>query len=286
MEYWLAFRTVVDTGSFAQAADVLNKSQSSVSYAVGRLQDLLPTPVLRIEGRRAVLTAEGEVLYRYARQLIDHARLTEDVAQALSVEFESEVVIALDVLLKIDALCGTLDAFSQRFPHTRVRVLETSLSGTVEALLEQRADIVLGSTVPVGHQGHTLRPVQMIPVVAPHHPLATIGEVSEAQLRTDRQVVLRDSGQKSQQDAGWLQAERRWTVSHFSSSISLVKAGLGFAFLPRNWIATELAEGSLVELSMAGEMRRTLPIYLMVARPDTAGPATREMATLLRSALG
>ncbi|MFM1895317.1 MAG: hypothetical protein RLZZ385_391 [Pseudomonadota bacterium] len=282
LEQWLAFTSVVDSGSFAAAAERLNKSQSSISYAVGRLQELLPRPVLRLEGRRAVLTAEGEVLYRYATQLIQQASLTEAVAQAMTVDFEAEVTVALDVLLDIGALCCALEEFSSINPHTRVRILETSLSGTVEALVEKKADIVLGGTVPVGHAAQPLRSVTMLPVAAPFHSLFQSGQdVSELELRRHRQIVLRDTGQRGQKDVGWLQAEQRWTVSHFSSTISLVKAGLGFAFLPRNWIATALQDGSLREIPLEGGYQRVIPLYLMLSHRDTSGPATRDLSSIL-----
>ena len=46
LDQWAAFKAVVDAGSFALAAEALNKSQSSVSYAIARLQEQLPRPVL------------------------------------------------------------------------------------------------------------------------------------------------------------------------------------------------------------------------------------------------
>ena len=286
LEQWLAFKTVVDAGSFALAAETLHKSQSSVSYAIARLHELLPRPVLRIDGRKAVLTDEGQVLYRYASQLIHQASLTEEVAQAMTVDFEAEVTIAVDVLLNISALCHSLERFSAGFPHTRVRVLETSLSGTTEALIEKKADIVLGGIVPAGHIGVPLRAVQMIPVAAPRHPLLQRDSpVSEIDLRQHRQVVVRDSGQRGQRDAGWLESEQRWTVSHFSTSISLLTARLGFAFLPRNWVQSALQDGSLQEIPLEGGYHRTVPMYLMLSNRDTSGPATRAMAGLLEASL-
>ena len=41
-------------GGFAQAAEALHRSQSSVSYTVARMQDQLGVPLLRIDGRKAV----------------------------------------------------------------------------------------------------------------------------------------------------------------------------------------------------------------------------------------
>ncbi|MCB1670495.1 MAG: LysR family transcriptional regulator [Gammaproteobacteria bacterium] len=281
LEYWLAFTAVVDSGTYAQAAEKLNKSQSSVSYAISRLNQQLPGPVLEIQGRKARLTEEGEVLYRYASQLIRQAQTMEEVARSMAVEFEAEVTVALDVLLEIGQLICSLEDFSRRFPHTRVRILETSLSGTMEALLEKQADLVIGATVPVGFSGQPLRPISMIPVAAPGHPLFQKDQVDEMELRSYRQVVLRDSGQRSERNSGWLEAEQRWTVSHFSSSISIIRSGLAFGFLPRNWLEQDLQAGRLREISLRGGYRRKLPLYLMVSSQDAAGPATRALADIL-----
>lgn len=281
LEQWIAFKTVVDQGSFAAAAETLNKSQSSISYAVSRLSEQLPRPVLRIQGRKAVLTPEGEVLYRHAIQLIRQAQTMEDIARSMAVNFEAEVTVALDALLDVSNLCCALEKFSLKFPHTRVRVLETSLSGTIEALLEHKAGIVIGGNIPVGFAGTPLCSVRIIPVAARNHPLFSREKISELELKSYRQVVLRDSGQRQQRDTGWLGSEQRWTVSHFSSSISLVKSGLVFAFLPRNRISAELDSGMLKQIPLPESLSRTVPMYLMESARETAGPATRELAQIL-----
>ncbi len=285
LEQWQTFKTVVDCGSYARAAERLNKSQSSVSYAISRLNAQLPGPVLKIMGRKAGLTAEGKVLYRYASQLIQQALTTEEVARSMAIEFEAEVTLALDVLLEIGQLNCSLESFSRRFPHTRVRILETSLSGTLEALLEKQANLAIGAFVPVGFSSFPVRPVQMIPVAAPDHPVFQHDTVDPLELKAYRQVVLRDSGQKSERDSGWLEAEQRWTVSHFSSSISVIKAGLAFGFLPCNWVEKDLDSGLLRQIQLRGGYTRTVPLYLMFANREVAGPATRALAEVLRSDL-
>jgi len=45
LEQWSVLRTVVESGSFARAAEQLNRSQSSVSYAMSRLQERLGVPL-------------------------------------------------------------------------------------------------------------------------------------------------------------------------------------------------------------------------------------------------
>lgn len=284
LDQWLAFKTVVDQGSYARAAEVLNKSQSTISYSLAKLNEQLPKPVLSLAGRKAALTAEGKVLYLYAQQILNAAASAESIAQSMAVEFESEVTIAVDVLQQVGDLADAFEAFSAQFPHTRIRVLETSLSGTSEALLEKQADLVIGTVMPTGFNGFPLTTISMLPVAALSHPLVKNREnVSELELQSHRQIVLRDTGTKREQDAGWLGAQQRWTVSHFSSSISLVKTGLAFAFLPDKWIKEELKNGSLRLIPLQEGYQRSLPLYLMFADKPNAGPATRALAELVQT---
>jgi|TARA_B110000971_G_C19910626_1_gene454345 DNA-binding transcriptional LysR family regulator len=284
LDQWLAFKTVVDEGSYSRAAEMLNKSQSTISYSLAKLNEQLPKPVLSLEGRKAMLTSEGKVLYRYAEQILNAAASAESVAHSMAVGFESEVTIALDVLQRVGGLAVAFEVFSERFPHTRIRVLETSLSGTSEALLEKQADLVIGGVMPIGFNGAPLTTINMLPVAAPSHPLVKDRKnVSELELQSHRQIVLRDTGTKREQDAGWLGAGQRWTVSHFSSSISLVKTGLAFAFLPDNWIEQELTNGSLHLIPLQESFQRSLPLYLMFADRPNAGPATRALAELIQA---
>ena len=278
LEQWLAFKTVVDCGSYAMAAQTLNKSQSSISYAIARLNEQLPQPVLILDGRKAVMTDAGQVLYRHAERLLNQASQAEAIASSLALGFESEVAIAVDVLVEVGSLVCAFEEFSQEFPHTRIRVLETSLSGTTEALLEKTADLVIGTKTPPGFQSRPLLQVKMIAVAAPGHPLVKNREdVSELELRSMRQVVLGDTGTFREQDSGWLQADQRWTVSHFSTSIKLLRSGLVFAFLPQNWIEQELAEGSLQRIPLAPSMDRLLQVHMMLAENQAAGPATKAL---------
>ena len=62
-----AFLTVVDTGSFSSAANLLNQQVAKVSRAVTRLEDGLDVTLLNRTTRRLELTEEGELFLQYAR---------------------------------------------------------------------------------------------------------------------------------------------------------------------------------------------------------------------------
>ena len=62
LDEWEILQAVVQLGGFAAAAKQLNRSQSTISYAIARLQEQLGIRLFEIKGRRAQLTEVGRVL--------------------------------------------------------------------------------------------------------------------------------------------------------------------------------------------------------------------------------
>lgn len=287
LEQWRVLQAVVEHGGFAQAAEALNRSQSSVSYALKRLQEQLPVPVLEPAGRRAVLTPAGEVLLRRARGLVDEALSLERLAAGLARGWEAELRLAVDVVFPPDCLLSALERFSggcQAQGHqTRVQLIEAVLSGTEEALLRREVDLAITGRAPPGFLGEPLITIEFIAVAHRDHPLHGLGRtLTEADLKHHRQVVVRDSGLARKQDAGWLKAEQRWTVSHIKTSIQAVRRGLGFAWLPREHILDDLASGLLRPLPLELGGTRPVPLLLVYADRDSAGPGAQALAATLR----
>lgn len=281
LEQWAAFKAVVDEGSYAKAAELLNKSQSAISYAIARLNELLPAPALVLEGRKAVLSPAGETLYRYAGTLLEQAYATEQAAAYLASGWESSITIVTDSLTPMQSVLCALQRFSERSPLTRIKILETSLSGTDEAVLGRECDLALMPRVPPGFLGTPVFQVKMLAVAHKDHPLAQLTAVNEAALKNHRQIVVRDSGVRREQNAGWLGSEQRWTVSHFATSVETVEAGLGFAFLPKHRIQASLDSGLLVVLPLSMGAERHIPLNLVITQPSHSGPATNALAGIL-----
>jgi DNA-binding transcriptional LysR family regulator len=282
LEQWSTFKAVVEAGSFAAAAELLNKSQSSVSYMMARMEERLPTPALVLNGRKAELTDLGKLLYRQANALLAQAIAIDKAADYMASGWEQEVVIVADALVPMNTLLCSLQSFSLANQPTRVRILETTLSGTDEALFSRKVNIALSPHIPTGFLGRPLWQIRIVPVVAANHPLAQIaGPISETLLQQHRQIVIRDTGTKRQQNAGWLGSEQRWTVSHFSTCIDAVRAGLGFAFVPKDKIEQDLETGALAQLPLSLQAERHLTVNLIIPDGDHAGPATRAIADTL-----
>ena len=148
LEQWKALIFVVDSGGYEKAAEALDKSQSSVTYAVQKLQSQLGVKAFEVKGRKAVLTPTGEFLYRRARALVEEADATERAARKLSAGWEAEIGIAADVAFPTWLMLQSLARFGTESPHTRIELIESVLGGTTEALLRGQAQIAITGMLP------------------------------------------------------------------------------------------------------------------------------------------
>jgi DNA-binding transcriptional LysR family regulator len=64
------FVTIVDLGSYTQAADVLGRTQPAVSLQIKRLQELIGHNVFSRASHSIELTPQGETLHQYAVQIL------------------------------------------------------------------------------------------------------------------------------------------------------------------------------------------------------------------------
>ena len=275
-------KAVVDHGGFAQAAQAVHKSQSTINHAVHKLQDQLGLKLLEVVGRKAQLTESGELMLRRAEQLLEQAAQLEAVGDSLAEGTEAEVRIAVDEVYPYDALAEALEALSGQYPNTRVELMETVLSGGEEVFLAGEADLLVTGRVPPGFLGEPLMQAEFIAVAQSEHPLHHMGrELTLQDLSQHRQMVVRDSGRSKPVDSGWLGAEERWTVSHVATSLDMVERGLGFAWLPASRVSKGLQSGNLRELPLNQGSRRYGDLYLVYADRDRAGPVTCALGELL-----
>lgn len=283
LEQWRCLTAVVEAGGYAQAAEVLHKSQSSVTYAVQKLESTLGVSAFEIQGRKARLTPTGEMLYRRARLLLEDADAIERAASKASAGWEAEISIAVEVLFPNWLMFECLQRFGRESPQTRIEWFETVIEGTVEALVTRKVDLAITNTIPPGYAGEKIFEVQFVPVAHPEHELHQLGRPVEMRdLRKHRHVVVRDSGTKRNKKVRTLESPQRWTVSNMSTSIGAVSRGYGFAWLPQYKVFPELARGELKQLQMSEPREYVGQLYLVFADREGAGPGLLRLAQIIR----
>ena len=273
---------VVDAGGYAQAAEALHKSQSSVTYAVQKLESLLGVKAFEIRGRKAILTPTGQLLYRRARALLDEAGGLEKAARTLSAGWEAELRVAMEIIFPTWLMLRCLDRFAAEAPHTQIELIESVLGGTPEALLQGQADLAISGLIPPGFLGEPLMRMRVILTAHPDHPLHRLGrELTIQDLRAHRQLLVRESGSKRATRPS-VEAAERWTVSHMATSIEAARTGHGYAWFPEDKIRDELAAGTLKKLPLREGGERFVELYLVFADRDSAGPGARRLAEIIR----
>ena len=283
LEQWRALVAVVEAGGYAQAAEQLFKTQSSVTYAVQKIEAQLQVKLFEVRGRKAHLTPTGQVLYRRAQTLIDRAAALERSAAVLAAGWEPEVRIAVEIVFPTWVLLRSLERFAQERPETRVQLFETVLGGTDEMLFKHSVDFAVTGHVPQGFAGEPLLPVRFIAAAHRDHPLHQLGrELTLDDLSQHRHLLVRDSATAKPREAGtWQGAEQRWTLAHKATQIAAASMGLGFAWFAEHTIAHELEAGVLKALPLREGRVRHLHLYLVFADIDARGKAVSRLAEIL-----
>lgn len=285
LEQWRALLAVVDVGGYAQAAQVLHKSQSSVTYLVQKLESQLGVKVFEIQGRKSVLTPTGQFLYRRARALLDEASSLEQAARRLSAGWEAEIGLAVEMIFPSWLLFSCLDRFGAESPHTHIEVYESVLGGTTERLVRRQADLAISAFVPPGFVGWPLMQMSFVLVANPEHPLHKLGrKVTMRDLRKHRHILVRESDARRSFRPD-IDATRRWTVSHMATSVQAVREGYGYARFPEEKIRAELQAGTLKPVPLRDGGEPIAQLYLVFADYDAAGPGVRRLAEIIQEAV-
>jgi DNA-binding transcriptional LysR family regulator len=286
LEQWRSLIAVVDAGGYAQAAETLFKSQSAVTYAVQKVESLLGVKAFEIQGRKAVLTPTGQMLYRRALALVDEASDLERAAHKLSAGWEAVIHIAAEILFPSRLLLTCLERFGQESPRTRVELIESVMGGSSDALLKGEVDLAISPQLPPGFLGDLLMRIRLIAVAHADHPLHHLGrKLTYRDLQAHRHLVVRDSGTKRDRRAVSVEVDQRWTVGQIATSIQAVCMGYGFAWLPEEHIREELRSGMLQPLPLREGGTREAPLYLVLANPDFAGPGVMRLAKIIRKSV-
>jgi DNA-binding transcriptional LysR family regulator len=282
LDQWQALVAVVEAGSYARAAELLHKTQSTLTYAVQKIETLLGVRAFELKGRKAVLTPTGHLLYRRARALLEEASGTEAAARRLSAGWEAEIRVVMEVVFPTPVMLQCLDRFNAESPHTHIELIDAVMGGTSEALTRGQADIAVAAAIPAGFFGESLLRMRFIAVAHPAHPLHHLERpITQADLRAHRQLLVRETS-STRSTRPSMDTTQRWTVSNMATSILAAASGYGFAWLPEEKIREELAAKTLKPLLLREGSERFVELYLVYADRDSAGPGVLRLGEIIQ----
>ncbi len=245
-------------GSFAAAAAALYKVPSAITYTVQKLEEDLGVSLFKREGRKAELTPAGQLLLTQGRVLLEAATRLTEATQQLHRGWEPRLTIAVDTLFPTEQLYPLLEQFYALQPEIEITLINEVLGGSWEAIIEQRADLVIGADAPdstfKGLQSQQLTEIHWVFAAAPHHPLAELAAQQAAPLTQDdivqyRAIIVGDSSRNLPPKSRRIfEKQPLLRVASMQEKVHCQAAGLGVGFLPLHRIQSELQQGQLVAL--------------------------------------
>ncbi len=151
-------QAVARAGSFAGAARELGLVPSAVTYRIRQVEDALDALLFDRASRQARLTEAGAELLREGERLLGEVDAVANRVRRVATGWESQLTLAVDVVISCGTVMELAEAFFEVAPHTRLRLRDEALSGTLEALVTGGADLALGVPVDPGIDGRTDEP--------------------------------------------------------------------------------------------------------------------------------
>ncbi len=271
--------TVDRLGSFAAASKEIHRVPSTISYTVSKLEQDLGVEIFERAGSRLTLTPAGDELLKEGRHLLKAAEDLATRVRRVATGWETKFVIGMDTLFAPIALAEDVKAFYQAADRTQLRFVQETLSGTWEALLERRADLLIGASGqgPSGG-GYIVEPMgtlRFVFAVAPSHPLAGVSRpIGKSDLYEHRTVAVADSARTLPvRTIGLIFGQETITVPDIQCKLDFQLAGIGGGFLPEPCVRQAIAAGRLIEKQV--EEPKPDETYYLAWRTNEQGNALK-----------
>ena len=243
------FLAVVDEGSFSKAAKRLSRAQSAVTYGIQKLEAQIGLPLFDRTAYRPSLTEAGHTLLIHARRIAEETNAFRGAARSLASGLEAELTIVVDSMFPMSAVVEALRAFTDRFPTVPPRVSVQPLDAAAKLVIDGTAMIGLLPLIfsdTALFRSFPLLTVELIAVVAAHHPLAAIeGPIQTHVLHHHVQLVLTDRpALTAGRDHGVL-SRRTWRLADLGAKQSMLLAGLGWGNMPAHLVREDIMRGRL-----------------------------------------
>jgi len=262
------FAQVVESGSFAKAADRLSLSTSAASRHVAELESHLQTRLLNRTTRRVSLTESGRAFYERSVQLLADLAEAEQEASSAAVVPRGTIRLTTSVNFGVRHVAPAIAEFLARHPEVR---FDVSLADRVVDLVEEGFDLAIRIGPPGADNlvARKLGETRLVPCASPqylaqHGAPKTPEELARHNCFTYEYVSTRHVW-RFRDHAGTEHAVRVAGSLHSNNGDLLAEAaaqGAGIVSEPAFIVGPEVRAGRLVPL-LQDYVTPPVPIYAL-----------------------
>ena len=240
------FYAVAEAGSFTHAGDALNLSQSAISRQISALEDSLKVTLFHRHARGLILTEQGELLFRTAREVFAKLSMAEGMISESKDRPRGPLKITTTVAFGSVWLTPRIREFLELYPEIQVSVV---VDDTELDLSMREADVAIRMSPPRQPdliQRHLVS-IQVHVYAAPEYIKKYGMPQKPEDLDKHRLIIYGEDSRPPAQGVNWLldagakpNIDRKpiLTVNNFYGILRAVRSGLGLAALS-DFIAIE-----------------------------------------------
>jgi len=259
LRYIEIFCTVVDLKSFSKAAQALHLTQPTISVHIKALEDEFSTKLLDRLGRTILPTQDGEILYRYAKEIVALKENARRAMERVTGTVSGKLVVGASTIPGEYILPQMLAKYKKAYPAVFPTLWISDSNNIYESVLRGKVDLgVIGTAVKDKNIISRKYLGDEIILAAPADYKASV--LQKEDFRTVPLLVReKGSGSRSSLEEHLsrigLTLESLNIIAEIGSSqalIQAVKSGMGLAFTSRLSVQDEIERGMLKAVKMKG----------------------------------
>jgi DNA-binding transcriptional LysR family regulator len=262
------FHAVAEAGSFTHAGEALNLSQSAVSRQISALEESLSVPLFHRHARGLILTEQGELLFRTAREVFAKLAMSESLISESKDRPKGPLKITTTVDFGSIWLTPRIREFLDLYPEIQVSLV---VDDSELDLSMREADVAIRMTPPRQPdliQRHLVS-VQVHIYGAPDYLKKHGTPLRAEDLDDHRLIVYGEDARPPTPGVNWLLdtgakpgRDRRpiLAVNNTYGKLRAVNSGLGLASLP-DFVAAEYTNLVRVLPELSGPPNEAYFVY-------------------------
>ncbi|SPP99970.1 Transcriptional regulator [Candidatus Sulfobium mesophilum] len=286
------FCTVAETKSFSKTSEIIHLTQPAVSLQIQALEEVYETKLFDRSSSTVTLTPAGEILYRYAKEILSlYANAEKDIGELIGL-VKGSISIGASSTLGNYLLPGVITDFKRAHLKIKVHLLVGNTKRVVELLNSGNIDLGLveGDVTRQKMVVEKLIGDELLLVVPSYHPWAKKKEISISEL-TKEPFIIREGGSGTRQMIEKFLSKHGITPQDLKISMVLgsteaikeaVENGLGVSIISRWAARKELRYGSL-HLLRIKEEKMFREFSLIVNKNSVSSHAVDEFLTYLKA---
>jgi DNA-binding transcriptional LysR family regulator len=278
---------VANERGFSRAADKLYRTQPAISQAIRRLEEEVGEPLFDRSSKDGTLTASGQVLLKYAQQIINLRRDAKLAVKELKDLQRGKVTLGANEYT-VMYLLPVISIYRVRHPHIKIEVKRDLASRIPSEVLKRDVEIGIVSFRPNDPALATVSVAtdELALIVAPTHPLAEKKVVSVRELGVESFIAHNVRSPYRERVVQTFEKHR--TPLNISMELPTLEAikrfveqGMGVALVPRLAAQAEIERGQVVAIPVR-EMRLERTLYLIYRKGAKLSHAARAFLNVAR----